>query len=119
MGKIKDKIKKRRLLRKRKHDDTHDHETDMSQITVTPDGNYVEEGNFGNNEDMIPEGAETGEPLDVITARGNAEAARRGAKYFNNAMGRAGSVISPLALNFMPLIGVPIGMFNTARYLSD
>lgn len=119
MGKIKDKIKKRRLLRKRKHDDTHDHETDMSQITVTPDGNYVEDGNFGNNEDMIPEGAETGEPLDVITARGNAEAARRGAKYFNNAMGRAGSVISPLALNFMPLIGGPIGMFNTARYLSD
>lgn len=121
MGKIKDKIKKRRLLRKRKHDDTHDHETDMSQITVTPDGNYVTVGDFGNNEDMIPEGAETGEPLSVITARKNAEAARRGARYFNNAMERGSASFRTAAIGLLSALNPEVagitlgttGLYNT------
>lgn len=110
----------KQLQRKRKNE-YGAYDIDMSTITVTPNGNYVTVGDFGNNEDMIPEGAETGEPLSVITARKNAEAARRGARYFNNAMERGSAPFRTAAIGLLSALNPEVagitlgttGLYNT------
>mgnify|MGYP007002638886 CR=1 FL=1 len=96
-------------------------ETDLSTIVVTPDGNYVWLGDYGNNEDMIPDGAEPNVPISVTSARINKEAASRGARYFNNAMERGAVPFRHIAegLGFaaapvlMGLASGSVGLYNT------
>lgn len=88
--------KKNKQLVRRKPDGS----TDISTVVVTPTGNYTQPGDHGNNEDLIPEGAS--EPIEVRSSRINEQDARRGARYFNNAMSRSSAYVAPMFMGFMP-----------------
>lgn len=94
-----------------------DGSTDMSTIVVTPSGNYSQVGDYGNNEDLIPENAS--ESIDVSSRRVNDEDAQRGARYFNNAMSRSSAYIAPMFIGSMPLVGPLFNLGLTGKYLSD
>lgn len=105
--------KRNKQLVRRKPDGS----TDMSTVVVTPVGNYTQPGDYGNNEDLIQKGAS--EPIEVRSSRINEQDARRGARYFNNAMSRSSAYITPMFMGFMPGAGPFFNLGMTAKYLSD